>query len=101
VDAGIPVSHASVPQLDSTGHSWTPETSTQIRLDVCDLRKCQPERPAPPIAAPGQAVLDTRPHEPLTKADLAHHWPIATRNGLPDRPRTRRRPGLGEYPDRA
>ena len=23
VDAGNPVRHASVPQLDSTGHSWT------------------------------------------------------------------------------
>jgi len=40
-------------------------------------------------------------HKPLTRPDLAHHWPTATGNGLPNRSRTRIRPGLREHPDRA
>ena len=46
-----------VPQLDSTGHSWT-MTSTQIRLDVCDLRKCRP----------GSRLMDHGPGRPMPGA---------------------------------
>ena len=36
-------------------------------------------------------------HKPLTRPDLAHHWPTATGNGLPNRSRTRIRPGIREH----
>jgi len=57
------VRHAAVPQLDSTGHSWT-RNSAQIRLDVCDLWKCRPGRPAhgsrPRTGGPGHPFSISR-----------------------------------------
>jgi hypothetical protein len=41
------------------------------------------------------------PRNPLTRPDLAHPWSTITGNGLADRPRTHRRPGIREHPDRA
>ena len=99
-DAGNPVRHASVPQLDPRDAAG-PGTSTQIRLDVLDLRKCQLERLAhgsrPRTGRSWAPVL----HTPLTCPDLAHHWPTATGSGLPNRSRTRIRPGIREHRHRA
>ena len=72
-------------------HSWTqrdtagPETSAQIRLDGCDLRKYRSGKPVPWITDPDSRSRAPRSPEPLTRADLAHHWPTATGNGLPNR----------------
>jgi hypothetical protein len=46
---------------------------------------------------PGRAVLAPVLHKPLTSPDLAHNWPTATGNGLPNRSRTRIRPGIREH----
>ena len=84
-------------------HSWTqrdtagPDTSAQIRLDVCDLRKYRPGRSAPRITAPDGRSRAPVLHKPLTRPDLAHNWPTATGNGLPNRSRTRIRPGIREH----
>ena len=40
------------------------------------------------------------PHKPLTSPDLAHHWPTDIVSGLPNRSRTRIRPGLREHRNR-
>ena len=57
----------------------------------------RPERSAhgsrPPDGRSRAPVL----HKPLTRPDLAHHWPTATGNGLPNRSRTRIRPGIREH----
>ena len=95
-DSGNSVCHASVPQLDPAGHNWT-QASAQIWSDVLDLRKCRLKTLAHrlrPLAGrfPAPAL-----HTPLTSQDLAHHWPTATGNGLPNRSRTRIRPGLREH----
>ena len=81
-------------------HSWTqrdtagPETSAQIRLHASDLRKYAPgdrfHGSLPRTGGPGHPSP-----KPLTRPDLAHHWPTATGNGLPNRSRTRIRPGSG------
>jgi hypothetical protein len=87
--------------------SWTQrdtagsETSAQIRLHVCDQRKYRPVRSVPWIAAPDGRSRALRSPKPLTRPDPAHNWPTATGNGLPNRPRTRCRPGLREHPYRA
>jgi hypothetical protein len=92
-----------IPSVIRPCHSWTqrdtagPDTSAQIRLHVCDLRKCRPERPGPRIAGPDGRAWAPVLHKPLTRPDLAHHWPTATGNGLPNRSRTRIRPGLREH----
>ena len=88
-------------------HSWTqrdtagPDTSAQIRLHVLDLRKCQAQEVGSRIAAPDGRSRAPVPHKPLTRPDLAHHWPTATGNGLPNRSRTRIRPGIREHRHRA
>ena len=88
-------------------HSWTqrdtagPETSAQIRLHVCDLRKYRPMRSVPWITAADSRSPVPRSPKPLTSPDLAHHWPTATGNGLPNRSRTRCRPGFREHRHRA
>jgi len=88
-------------------HSWTqrdtagPETSAQIRLHASDLRKYRPWWPVPWITAPDGRSRAPVLHKPLTRPDLAHHWPTATGNGLPNRSRTRCRPGLREHRHRA
>jgi hypothetical protein len=102
-----PVWTPGIPSAIRPCHSWTqwdtagPETSAQIRLHVLDLRKCRPERPGPRIAAPDGRSRAPIHHRPLTGPDLAHNWPTATGNGLPNRSRTRCRPGLREYRHRA
>ena len=84
-------------------HSWTqrntagPETSAQIRLRASDLRKYRPDRPAPLITArDGRSRAPIR-SKPPTSQDLAHHWPTDIVSGLPDRSRTRIRPGIREH----
>ena len=71
--------------------------STHIRLDIPDLRKCR--RKARAHRSRPRAGRSRAPalHTPLTSQDLAHHWPTATGNGLPDRSRTRIRPGIREH----
>ena len=92
-----------IPSVMRPCHSWTerdtagPETSAQMRLDVCYLRKCLPRRPAPWITAPVIRSRALRSSRPLTRPDLAHNWPTATGNGLPNRSRTRRRPGNRDH----
>jgi hypothetical protein len=84
-------------------HSWMqrdtagPDLSAQIWLDVCDLRKCRTRRPAPWITASDSRSRALRFPKRLTRPDLAHHWPTATGNGLPNRSRTRIRPGIREH----
>ena len=107
--AGPPLAHknpAQTPVIRSAirpCHSWTqrdtagPDPSAQIRLGVCDLRKYRPGRSVPWIAAPGGRSGAPVLHKPLTRPDLAHHWPTATGNGLPNRCRTRIRPGIREH----
>jgi hypothetical protein len=88
-------------------HSWTqrdtagPGAPTQIRLHLCELRKCRLERSVPWIAAPGGPSPARVLHTPLTRPDLAHNWPTATGNGLPNRSWTRIRPGIREHRHRA
>jgi len=48
----------------------------------------------PPADAQPRAPI---PRKPLTRPDLAHNWPTATVNGLPDRPRTHHRPGSRQH----
>ena len=96
-----------IPSAMRPCRSWTqrdaagPGTSTQIRLDVLDLRKCQLERLAhgsrPRTGRSWAPVL----HTPLTCPDLAHHWPTATGSGLPNRSRTRSEPSIREHRHRA
>jgi hypothetical protein len=58
-----PAQAPGIPSVMRPCHSWTqrdtagPETSVQIRLHACDLRKYRPGRSVPWIAAPGRAVL--------------------------------------------
>jgi hypothetical protein len=92
-----------IPSVMRPCHSWTqrdttgPDPSGQIRLDVLDLRKCRlktlAHRPGPRAGRSRAPAL----HTPLTSQDLAHNWPTATGNGLPDRSRTRIRPGIREH----
>jgi integrase len=76
-----------IPSVMRPCHSWTqrdtagPETSAQIRLHVCDLRKYRPMRSVPLIAAPDGRSRAPVLHKPLTRPDLAHTWPTATGNG--------------------
>ena len=92
-----------IPSVMRPRHSWTQrdtaglDTSAQIRLEVCDLRKCRPGRPSPRITAPDSRSRAPVLHKPLISPDLAHHWPTAIGNGLPDRSRTRIRPGIREH----
>ena len=87
-----------IPSVMRSCHSWTqrdtagPETSIQIRLGVCDLRKCPAGEVVSQIAAPGGRSRAL--HKPLTRADLAHNWPTDIVSGLAHRSRTRIRPGL-------
>ena len=87
-----------IPSVMRPCHSWTqwdsagPETSAQIRVELCDLRQYRPRRPVPWIATPGRAIPGTCSHEPLTRPDLAHNV-----SGLPNRSRTRIRPGPREH----
>ena len=96
-----PVWTPGIPSAIRPRHSWTqrdtagPETSAQIRLHVCDLRKYRPRRSAPWIAAPHGRSCALVLHEPLTSPDLAHNWPTTPGNGLQNRSRTRRRPATG------
>ena len=83
-------------------HSWTqrdtagPDPYAQIRLGVCDLRKYRPGRSVPWIAAPDGRSRAPVLHKPLTSPDLAHNWPTDIVSGLPNRSRTRIRPGIRE-----
>jgi hypothetical protein len=96
-----------IPSVMRPCHSWTQrdtaglETSAQIRLHASDLRKYRPggqfDGSLPRTGDPGHPFS----HEPLTSQDLAHHWPTATGNGLPNRSRTRIRPGIREHRHRA
>jgi hypothetical protein len=47
--------------------------------------------------APGSRCRELRSPHPLTRPDLAHDWPTATGNGLPNRSQTRIRPGIREH----
>jgi hypothetical protein len=70
---------------------YTPVTRGNIDREV------SPHGSLPRTGDPGHPFS----HEPLTRPDLAHHWPTATGNGLPNRSRTRCRPGLREHRHRA
>src|SRR6266568_4875655 len=83
--------------LDTAG----PDTTSHNQLDVRDLRKRRPERPAPPITVPEGRTRPPAPRKPLTSPDLAHNWPTATVNGPPNRSRTRIRPCIQEHRHRA
>ncbi len=102
-----PAQTPEFPSVMRPCHSWTqrdtagPETSAQIRLHASDLRKYRPWRRSPWIAAPDSRSRAPRSPKPLTRPDLAHHWPAATGNGLPNRSRTRIRPGIREHRHRA
>jgi integrase len=102
-----PAQAPGIPSVMRPCHSWTqwdtagPDTSAQIRLHVCELRKCRFERPGPRIAAPDGPPRAPVLHKPLTRPDLAHHWPTTTGNGLQNRSRTRIRPGIREHRHRA
>ena len=88
-----------IPSAMRPCHSWTqrdtagPDTSAQIRLDACDLRKYRPRRSAPWIAAPDSRSRVLRSPKPLTRPDLARNWPTATgkrsAEPLPDTHQTR------------
>ena len=98
-----PAQTPGIPSVMRPCHSWTqrdtagPGASAQIRLDVLDLRKCRlktlAHRPRPRAGRSRAPAL----HTPLASQDLAHHWPTATGDGLPDRSRTRIRPGIREH----
>ena len=84
-------------------HSWTqrdiagPDTSAQVRLGVCDLRKYRPMRSVPWIKAADSRSQALRSLKPLTSPDLAHNWPTDIVSGLPNRSRIRIRPGIREH----
>jgi hypothetical protein len=98
-----PAQTPGIPSAIRLCHSWTqrdtagPDPSTQIQLDVCDLRKYLPGRSVPWIAAPDGQSRAPVLHKPPTRSDLAHHWPTTIGNGLPNRSRTRIRPGIREH----
>ena len=81
--------------LSGTQLDLTPPPRSGYTL--CDLRKYRPGRPVPWITAPDSRSRAPVPHKPLTRPDLAHNWPTATGNGLPNRSRTRIRPGIREH----
>ncbi len=62
-----PAQTPGIPSVMRPCHSWTqrdtagPDTSAQIRLHLCDLRKCRPGRSAQD-RGPGRPVPGTRPH---------------------------------------
>jgi hypothetical protein len=68
-----------------SGTQWDPGASTHIRLVIPDLRKYRSERPAPSITARDRRPRAPIRSEPLTSQNLAHHWPTATGDGLPNR----------------
>jgi hypothetical protein len=84
-------------------HSWTqrdtagPAAFTEIRLDVLDLRKCRLESLAHGSRPRAGRSRTAAYYTPLTGQDLAHHWPTTTGSGLPNRSRTRIRPGIREH----
>jgi hypothetical protein len=94
-----PAQTPRIPSVMRPCHSWTqrdtagPETSIQIRLDVCDVRKCPAGEAGSQIAAPYGRSRAPVLHKPLTRADLAHNWPTDIVSGLPNRSRTRTGPG--------
>ena len=98
-----PAQTPGIPSVMRPCHSWTQRdtvgsgASTHIRLDIPDLWKYRSERPAPPITARDRRPRAPIRSEPLTSQNLAHHWPTATGNGLPNRSRTRIRPGSREH----
>jgi hypothetical protein len=98
-----PAPTPGIPSVMRPCHSWTqrdtagPETSAQIQLHACGQREYRPRRSVPWIAVPDGRSWAPIPPTPLTRPDLAHHWPTATGNGLPNRSRTRIRPGNREH----
>jgi len=98
-----PAQTPGIPSVMRPCHSWAqrdtagPGASTQIRLNIPDLRKYRSERSAPPVTARDRRPRAPIRSEPLTSQNRAHHWPAATGNGLPNRSRTRIRPGLREH----
>jgi hypothetical protein len=104
VDAGNPVRPASVPQLDPAGHSGTqrdltpPPRSGETSMTCGNADQGDRLHRSRPPDGRSQASI---PYKPLTSPDLAHRWPTETGNGLPDRSRTRRRPGIREHLDQA
>jgi len=97
---------AGIPSVMRPCRSWTqrdtagPDTPAQIRLGSVTCGNTgqggRLHEPRPRTAHP-RAL---RSPKPLTRPDLAHHWPTATGNGLPDRSRTRIRPGIREHRNR-
>ena len=98
-----PAQTPGIPSVMRPCHSWTqqdtagPGATTQIRLDVLDLRKCRLEDSAHRSRARAGRSRAPALQTSLTSQDLAHHWPTATGNGLPNRSRTRIRPGIQEH----
>jgi hypothetical protein len=92
-----------IPSAMRPCHSWTqrdtagPDTSAQIREIPVTCgntgRRNQVHGLRPQTGGPRHPV----PPTPLTRPDLAHNWPTATGDGLPNRSRTRIRPGIREH----
>jgi hypothetical protein len=98
-----PAQSPGIPSAMRPCHSWTqrdtaePGTLIQIRLDVLGLRKYRLKSLAHGSRPREGHSRAPALHTPLTSRDLAHHWPTATGNGLPNRSRTRIRPGIREH----
>jgi hypothetical protein len=76
-----------------TGTQLDPTGPAHHRLSARDLRKHPLGGRGPGWAAPARTAQGRALRRPLTCPDLAHNWPKDTVSGLPDRPRTRIRPG--------
>jgi hypothetical protein len=74
-------------RLDLPGPATTASTAGDLRKQPRDSSALGAVTPIGVIPAFGLS-------RPLTRPDLAHHWPTTTVNGLTDRPRTRIRPGV-------
>jgi hypothetical protein len=96
-----------IPSVICPRHSWTQldiaglSTCGQDQQTTPDLQRCKPGGSPGRIVPLGHAAWQAIWRKPLTRLNLAHHWPTATGSGLPDRSQTRRRPGPREYRHRA
>jgi hypothetical protein len=92
-----------IPSVMRPCHSWTQwdtaglGTLGQDRKPARDLRENPPRRSALRARPPRRPASGPLRRRPLTRPDLAHNWPTDNGNGLPNRSRTRIRPGIREH----
>jgi hypothetical protein len=81
--------------LNGTQLDLKPPTRSSKMPVACG--KYRPARAGHGLRPPDRRPPAPVPSTPLTRPHLAHHWPTATGNGLPNRSRSRIRPGIREH----